>query len=120
MARPYVDRLTKESMPLGTNRYSYNSRGNRQTFEGTLPEQSAPTTYSFDERNRLRSASNETTGATASYTYHPDGLRATRTAGGKETRYVYLNGKVIEELAKTTSCRRETSGATNCSSVKIA
>ncbi|USG64649.1 hypothetical protein NDK47_21275 [Brevibacillus ruminantium] len=95
-----IDRLTKESMPLGTNRYSYNSRGNRQTFEGTLPEQSAPTTYSFDERNRLRSASNETTGATASYTYHPDGLRATRTAGGKETRYVYLNGKVIEELDK--------------------
>ncbi|WP_407653331.1 RHS repeat-associated core domain-containing protein [Brevibacillus ruminantium] len=47
-----------------------------------------------------RSASNETTGATASYTYHPDGLRATRTAGGKETRYVYLNGKVIEELDK--------------------
>ncbi|USG64639.1 hypothetical protein NDK47_21220 [Brevibacillus ruminantium] len=95
-----IDRLTKESLPLGTNRYSYNSRGNRQTFEGTLPEQSAPTTYSFDERNRLRSASNETTGATASYTYHPDGLRASRTAGGKETRYVYLNGKVIEELDK--------------------
>ncbi|USG64624.1 hypothetical protein NDK47_21140 [Brevibacillus ruminantium] len=48
----------------------------------------------------MRSASNETTGATASYTYHPDGLRATRTAGGKDTRYVYLNGKVIEELDK--------------------
>ncbi|WP_243014610.1 RHS repeat-associated core domain-containing protein, partial [Brevibacillus borstelensis] len=38
--------------------------------------------------------------AKAEYTYYPDGLRATKTADGSETRYVYLNGRVIEELDK--------------------
>jgi RHS repeat-associated protein len=95
-----VDRLTKENVPAGENRYSYNGRGSRMTFEGTLPAMPSTATYTFDERNRLRGVTNEKTGAKAEYTYYPDGLRATKTADGSETRYVYLNGRVIEELDK--------------------
>ncbi|MCC0567295.1 polymorphic toxin-type HINT domain-containing protein [Brevibacillus borstelensis] len=95
-----VDRLTKENVPAGENRYSYNGRGSRMTFEGTLPAMPSTATYTFDERNRLRGVTNEKTGAKAEYTYYPDGLRATKTADGGETRYVYLNGRVIEELDK--------------------
>ncbi|MEJ8548091.1 RHS repeat-associated core domain-containing protein [Brevibacillus borstelensis] len=95
-----VDRLTKENVPAGENRYSYNGRGSRMTFEGTLPAIPSTASYTFDERNRLRGVTNEKTGAKAEYTYYPDGLRATKTADGGETRYVYLNGRVIEELDK--------------------
>nr|WP_274388461.1 RHS repeat-associated core domain-containing protein [Brevibacillus agri] len=68
-----VDRLTKEVVP------------------GT-------TTYTFDERNRLRAAVNTTTGVNAAYTYFGNGLRATKVENGIQTNYVYLNGHVIEEL----------------------
>ncbi|MEJ8548093.1 RHS repeat-associated core domain-containing protein [Brevibacillus borstelensis] len=95
-----VDRLTKENVPAGENRYSYNGRGSRMTFEGTLPTMPNTASYTFDERNRLRGVTNEKTGAKAEYTYYPDGLRATKTADGGEIRYVYLNGRVIEELDK--------------------
>lgn len=93
-----VDRLTKETVPDATNQYSYDGRGNRSAFEGQMPTEDGTTTYTFDERNRLRSVANEETGDTASYTYYGDGLRATKVENGTETKYVYLNGKVIEEL----------------------
>ncbi|MED1784003.1 RHS repeat-associated core domain-containing protein [Brevibacillus fortis] len=93
-----IDRLTKEVVPSATNQYSYDGRGNRSAFQGKLPTDIGTTNYTYDERNRLRSTSNEKTGTTTSYTYFGDGLRATKVDNGDETKYVYLNGKVIEEL----------------------
>jgi len=55
-------------------------------------------TFTFDERNRLRSYANERTGDAGSYTYYGNGLRATKAENGNQTKYVYLNGRVIEEL----------------------
>ncbi|MGN7472208.1 RHS repeat domain-containing protein [Brevibacillus sp. SAFN-007a] len=96
-----IDRLTKEVVPGTTNQYSYDGRGNRSAFAGTLPTDSASFTYTFDERNRLRGVLNEATGETSTYTYFGDGLRATKTENGAQTKYVYLSGKVIEELDGT-------------------
>lgn len=96
-----IDRLTKEVVPGTTNQYSYDGRGNRSAFAGTLPTDADSFTYTFDERNRLRGVLNETTGETSTYTYYGDGLRATKTENGAQTKYVYLSSKVIEELDAT-------------------
>lgn len=93
-----IDRLKKETLPDTTNQYSYDGRGNRSAFEGKKPAESGNTSYTFDGRNRLRGVTDETTGAATTYTYFGDGLRATKAKNGAETRYVYLNGHVIEEL----------------------
>ncbi|MFE1631345.1 hypothetical protein ACFLFF_31905, partial [Brevibacillus reuszeri] len=61
-------------------------------FIGTLPTETGSATYTFDERNRLRSVVNETTGDTSTYTYYGDGLRASKTENGIQTKYVYLSG----------------------------
>lgn len=96
-----IDRLKKETLPDTTNQYSYDGRGNRSAFEGKKPAESGNTSYTFDGRNRLRGVTDETTGAATTYTYFGDGLRATKAKNGAETRYVYLNGHVIEELDAT-------------------
>ncbi|MGG0940322.1 RHS repeat-associated core domain-containing protein [Brevibacillus centrosporus] len=93
-----VDRLTKETSPVTTNQYSYDGRGNRSAFEGKKTKENGSVTYTFDERNRLRGTANAKTGDSSDYTYYGDGLRATKVENGTETKYVYLNGKVIEEL----------------------
>ncbi|EST55723.1 hypothetical protein T458_07740 [Brevibacillus panacihumi W25] len=93
-----VDRLTDEVFPDNSKRYSYDQRGNRAAMDGKVANTNGTTTYTFDERNRLRSITNEGTGNAESYTYFGDGLRATKAAKGSQTNYVYLNGKVIEEL----------------------
>ncbi|RNB70857.1 hypothetical protein EDM52_16540 [Brevibacillus invocatus] len=93
-----IDRLKKETIPGSSNQYTYDSRGNRQTYDGPLPEDIANVTYTFDERNRLRSLSNETTSDRIDYTYYADGLRATKKENSSETKYVYVNGVVVEEL----------------------
>ncbi|RNB64576.1 hypothetical protein EDM55_27130 [Brevibacillus centrosporus] len=67
-------------------------------FEGKKSVDNGSVTYTFDERNRLRGTSNAKTGDTSAYTYFGDGLRATKVENGTETKYVYLNGKVVEEL----------------------
>ncbi|MGG2921524.1 RHS repeat domain-containing protein [Brevibacillus parabrevis] len=93
-----VDRLTKEVVPGTTNQYTYDGRGNRSAFAGKRPADKGVTTYTFDERNRLRSATNHTTGLDATYTYFGNGLRATKTENGVQTKYVYMDGNVLEEL----------------------
>jgi len=93
-----VDRLTDEVSPDHTKRYSYDQRGNRAAMDGKVTKTNGITSYTFDERNRLRGIANEGKGNEESYTYFGDGLRATKAANGTETKYVYLNGKVIEEL----------------------
>ncbi|MDR7313783.1 RHS repeat-associated core domain-containing protein [Brevibacillus nitrificans] len=46
----------------------------------------------------LCSVANEKTGDNLAFTYYGDGLSPTKVENGNETKYVYLNGKVIEEL----------------------
>lgn len=93
-----IDRLKKENLPGRNYTYAYDDRGNRQTYDGPLPEDSSQFSYTFDERNRLRGLRNETTNDSLDYTYYADGLRATKKENGVETRYVYVNGVVVEEL----------------------
>ncbi|WP_230077852.1 RHS repeat-associated core domain-containing protein [Brevibacillus sedimenti] len=63
-----------------------------------MPIDTDTVTYTFDEQNRLRSYANERTGDEGSYTYYGNGLRATKAENGNQTKYVYMNGNVIEEL----------------------
>src|SRR3569832_1607698 len=96
-----LNRIKQEKHPGGTNTsYSYDGAGNISALvssadnadEAFIPSRS----YSYNALNQLSGYSTDTT--TASYTYYGDGLRATKTVNGVKTRYVYLNGKVIEEL----------------------
>ncbi|EAO9488552.1 RHS repeat-associated core domain-containing protein, partial [Salmonella enterica] len=93
-----TDRLTRESQSDQTNLYSYDQRGNRSAFEGETKSATGSVAYTFDERNRLRGITNEQTADSETYTYYGDGLRATKAGNDSETKYVYVNGKVIEEL----------------------
>ena len=94
-----LNRIQQEMGPAGQTNYTYDDRGNRQTFAGTalppLPE--GEQTFTYNALNELKTFASST-GVTASYTYYGDGLRATRTVNGNFTRYVYWNGHVIEEL----------------------
>jgi len=96
-----IDRLTSETSPsVGTKSYTYDDRGNRETFEGAAPSFPDEQRFTYDALNRLvsfSSTANEQS-VEASYTYYPGGLRASKTVNGDTTRYVYWNGKVIEEL----------------------
>ncbi|QRG65229.1 RHS repeat-associated core domain-containing protein [Brevibacillus choshinensis] len=93
-----IDRLDSETTPSVSNTYTYDERGNRQSFDGSLPEDGSSTSLTFDGLNRLRSFKNKTTNDKLDYTYYADGFRATKIENEDETKYVYLNGKVIEEL----------------------
>ncbi|GGG86328.1 RHS repeat-associated core domain-containing protein [Paenibacillus radicis (ex Gao et al. 2016)] len=92
-----LNRIKDESTPEGERTYSYDERGNRLTASGDLPgldmEESA---YTYNPLNMLKTYSSGD--KQASYTYYGDGLRATKTVNGKLSRYVYLNGHIIEEL----------------------
>ncbi|MCD1258176.1 hypothetical protein B5M42_004895 [Paenibacillus athensensis] len=90
-----TDRLQTVNTPNGPSSYTYDNRGNRLTSTGN----GRSGTYTYTALNELKTYTNTVTGATYGYTYYPDGLRATKgIVGGDPTRYVYLNGKVIEEL----------------------
>ncbi|MGO0060738.1 RHS repeat-associated core domain-containing protein [Brevibacillus fluminis] len=91
-----IDRLIEEGTPTGTKNYTYDPRGNRKTLTGNVPA-ITDANLTYDGRNRLQSFSNKA-GDSASYKYFGDGLLATKLENGKETNYVYLNGKVIEEI----------------------
>jgi RHS repeat-associated protein len=93
-----MNRIKKETTPADTKRYTYDERGNRQTQESeTLNIDPVGQNLTYNALNQLKTFNNDK-GTTASYTYYGDGLRATKTVNGQTTRYVYLNGKVIEEL----------------------
>ncbi|GGG86368.1 RHS repeat domain-containing protein [Paenibacillus radicis (ex Gao et al. 2016)] len=92
-----LNRIKDESTPEGERTYTYDERGNRLTASGDLPgldmEESA---YTYNPLNMLKTYASGN--KQASYTYYGDGLRATKTVNGKLSRYVYLNGHIIEEL----------------------
>ncbi|KEQ25446.1 RHS repeat-associated core domain-containing protein [Paenibacillus tyrfis] len=94
-----LNRIKEESLPSGKNNYTYDNKGNRLTMETVssiaLPENDQ--SYTYNAMNQLKTFNNNS-GKQATYSYYGDGLRATKTVNGNFTRYVYLNGKVIEEL----------------------
>ncbi|WP_240422044.1 RHS repeat-associated core domain-containing protein [Paenibacillus periandrae] len=94
-----LNRIAEEDGAGGTHAYTYDEKGNRLTMQSTgvqsVPEETQDFTY--NAVNELKSFTNHA-GTTASYSYYGDGLRATKNVNGNLTRYVYLNGKVIEEL----------------------
>ncbi|WP_040951524.1 RHS repeat domain-containing protein [Gorillibacterium massiliense] len=94
-----LNRLINETLPTGTATYGYDELGNRQTLDSSsgLEIDSSKRLYTYDAFNRILTYNNSK-GTTASYSYYGDGLRATKTVNGDLTRYVYLNGKNIEEL----------------------
>ncbi|UFJ40473.1 hypothetical protein LOK74_20960 [Brevibacillus humidisoli] len=101
-----VNRLVEEQTPSDSKAYTYDARGNRETHSlstagaeaSEIAEIAEPSgTFTYDVLNRLRTFAGED-GTNAAYTYYSGGLRATKDVNGEMTRYVYLNGRVIEEL----------------------
>ncbi|MCU6795127.1 S8 family serine peptidase [Paenibacillus sp. WQ 127069] len=94
-----LNRIRQETVASGTNKYTYDDKGNRLTMETSNAPGTAEETqdFTYNAVNELKSFTNNA-GTTASYSYYGDGLRATKNVNGNLTRYVYLNGKVIEEL----------------------
>lgn len=85
--------------------YPYDASGNRseESSDELNLDLMKTVTYNYDGKNQLKRAT--TNGVTGDYTYYASGLRATKTVGADFTRYVYLNGKVIEELDKNGSVK---------------
>ncbi|WP_446681764.1 RHS repeat domain-containing protein [Cohnella nanjingensis] len=93
-----LNRIKQENAVTGPNTYSYDERGNRLSLEGsvTLPSTDS-TEYTYNAINQLKTYSNSA-GKQATYSYYGDGQRASKNVNGQLTRYVYLNGHIIEEL----------------------
>ncbi|MBY0087951.1 RHS repeat domain-containing protein [Brevibacillus brevis] len=92
-----IDRIATESNPQGERTYRYDTRGNREHVEGTEPHTRDSYTFTYDGLNRLKTYSKQN-GDSGSFAYNPDGLRAVKESNGDATKYVYVNGYVIEEL----------------------
>ncbi|OMD19366.1 RHS repeat domain-containing protein [Paenibacillus odorifer] len=94
-----LNRIMDENpVPSANKNYTYNANGDRATSKDSeeidlLMESKQ---YTYNSLNLLKAYSDSNDSAT--YTYYPDGLRATKTVNGVFTRYVYVNGKVIDEL----------------------
>ncbi|RIE03577.1 RHS repeat protein [Cohnella faecalis] len=82
------NRLTQAALPSNTINFTYDNRGNRLTANSD--------TYTYNSLDQLKTFTNGTNQAL--YTYYGDGLRATKKVNGVLTRFVYLNGRVIDEL----------------------
>ncbi|MFC5530163.1 RHS repeat domain-containing protein [Cohnella yongneupensis] len=94
-----VNRIRQEDKGTEQKKYTYSDLGDRLTME-TSEEPIATSgqeRYSYDALNQLKTYS-DSKGTSASYTYYGDGKRATRTVNGVTTRYIYVNGKLLEEL----------------------
>ncbi|RAP24773.1 hypothetical protein C2W64_02780 [Brevibacillus laterosporus] len=91
-----LDRIRKEKTPAREQTYTYDERGNRQSIWTAKAPSVADSSYTYDALNRLTTYTKNDKEST--YTYYPGELRASKEADGKTTRYVYLNGHVIEEL----------------------
>ncbi|RKN71861.1 RHS repeat domain-containing protein [Paenibacillus ginsengarvi] len=93
-----VNRIKAESGAQGSRSYTYDDRGNRLSLQSDPALNfGANQQFAYNAVNQLKTFSDDT-GTHASYTYYGDGLRASKTVNGILTRFVYLNGKVIEEL----------------------
>jgi RHS repeat-associated protein len=93
-----MNRIKTENATEGINTYDYDDRGNRIILESsTFKYDDNVFEYSYNPLNQLN-AYNDNNGTNAQYTYYPDGLRATKNVNGSMTRYVYVNGNIVEEL----------------------
>ena len=95
-----IDRITTEIPATGAaeeRTYQYDQRGNREQMEGPAFPTGDSVTFTYDALNRAKTFATDT-GDSGSFAYYPDGLRAEKEVNGEVTRYVYLNGYVIEEL----------------------
>lgn len=92
-----MNRIKTES-GAAANSYIYNSKGDRteQNSSDLLDLELGTKSYTYNAINQLTGY--EDNNDSAKYTYYPDGLRATKIVNGEVTRYVYIEGKVIEEL----------------------
>lgn len=92
----------KEETAGGTKRqYAYDRRGNRQMYANASASITASYELKHDVLNRMTEYKDEN--GKTSYTYYPNGLRATKQQTGTvtdTTQYVYLNGQIIEELTQ--------------------
>lgn len=95
-----LNRIRQENTPIkGNYYYTYDERGNRKVMDRDNPPAVEEGTfdYTYTPLNQLKTYTDNVQ-INASYTYYSDGLRATKTVNGTTTRYVYVNGRVIEEL----------------------
>ena len=70
--------------PTGATVYQYNAQGDRTK---ATPASDAPTTYGWDQADRLTSLSSAT--RTASYKYDGDGLRTSKTVNGATQHFTW-------------------------------
>jgi RHS repeat-associated protein len=97
-----LNRIQEEILPEGENKYYYDAKGNRSKQENTnLPaaEEMEDGDYAYNAVNELTYFENPDT--TVAYTYYGDGLRATKNQDGTLTRFVYVDGHVVEELSSS-------------------
>ncbi|WP_232242855.1 RHS repeat-associated core domain-containing protein [Paenibacillus sp. GSMTC-2017] len=87
-----TNHLQQAVLPTGTFNFTYDKRGNRLTKSSSTGN----VNYGYNGFNQLKTLSKS--GTNASYTYYGDGLRATKKVNNDITRYVYVNGQVIDEL----------------------
>ncbi|MBE1442606.1 RHS repeat-associated core domain-containing protein [Paenibacillus sp. OAS669] len=94
-----LNRIAKEILPQSQNLYRYDDQGNRLTLESDtvpIPEQEM-SEFKYNVNNQL-SDIDDNAGIQSHYSYYGDGLRASKLVNGVMTRYVYFNGKIIDEL----------------------
>ncbi|MGC5324655.1 RHS repeat domain-containing protein [Brevibacillus sp. SYSU BS000544] len=90
-----INRIKQES-GQGLKKYDYDDLGNREVLQQKEDLTFENESFQYDLQNRLKSYTKAD--KTSTYTYNNDGLRASKKVDGKETKYVYLNGRIIEEL----------------------
>jgi len=97
-----LSRIKEETIEGSKKQYAYDRRGNRQIYAYGTGNVSRTYELKHDVMNRLTEFKDEN-GETTTYTYYPNGLRATKQQNGSisdTTKYIYLNGHVIEELTQ--------------------
>jgi len=76
--------------------YTYDNRGNRLTMQSDKPLIMGESSYTYDQRDRLKAVT-QSDGTQVAYTYNGDGLLVERTESGNTTRYYYDGAHMIAE-----------------------
>jgi RHS repeat-associated protein len=84
--------------------FAYDANGNLCAKDGTTCA-NGTTIYEWDAENRL-TAAKEGVSTLAAFTYDGNGRRATKTASGETTTYVYDGAQFLEERPISGSARR--------------